>query len=283
MISSYLFKYSLINLDPDAMQDSHAFINSLLQKYLKQDIEFIELLNDVRYGPEESEIYQNRIVTAIENDFSGLAVLIMTASKSNKKGLIHELSNHPKFDLRYLDDHIDLENPHSFKHIFDIIEVNSQEFLNERFFKINGGNLFFAITGNKFKIASVIHLQNGIKFEIESPSEYLGLGFAPIYEFVFENENFFKGLKPKMFNDAAGAGAVEFKSFIYKYCGEHVIDFNLIHGSRIIVSYKVIQLLAEDEELIRMLRYHNVKLFCHDSRISDESIAEFRDVINPGY
>lgn len=83
-----------------------------------------------------------------------------------------------------------------------------------------------------------------------------------------------------MFNDAAESGAEEFEKFVNEHCGEHVIIRSVIHGQGFDVSYEVIGLLLENERLIKLLQNYNVRLFNKDKRISNESIADFRAVIN---
>ena len=47
------------------------------------------------------------------------------------------------------------------------------------------------------------------------------------------------------------------------------------------VSYEVIQILLEHQELIGTLANRSVKLYCFDERINPEEIANFNHVINP--
>ena len=82
-----------------------------------------------------------------------------------------------------------------------------------------------AILWNNFKVTKAIKTNLGNKFEIQSPTEYIELGFASKYEILLESDEF---IHPQysfiiyMLNDAAKAGAEEFIQLINDHCGEQI-------------------------------------------------------------
>lgn len=87
-----------------------------------------------------------------------------------------------------------------------------------------------AIIRSKFKITKTITTDLGDQFEIQSPTEYVELGFASKYEIVLDIAHFTAqfSLVAKMFNDAALAGVEEFTKIITDHCGEHVKERSFI-------------------------------------------------------
>lgn len=289
-VHAFLFKFSFITLDDGEMAYYHAFIKGLIEinVSLFPDagiLPFSELLNDVRYGPEDAGIYHNRILPINTTSEHRITMLIMAASKANKKGLVRELSSHPRFSAWDLEETVEHNKPNGFKVFFDIMEECPIQSINSGLFRYTRRKLISIITVNNFKFTSAISLPIGVRFVIESAPEYLDLGFAPKYDFIFGNDStrnwFLSMIRTKMFNDAAEAGAEEFRRFINKFCGDQPGNSNFIQGSEISVLYKVIRLLLDNEPLIQLLRNNNVKVYCNDGRISDELIANYRGVINP--
>ena len=78
----------------------------------------------------------------------------------------------------------------------------------------------------------------------------------------------------------AKAGAEELIHIITEHCGEQVIEPNMIHSQTFQISYEVVQILLEHQELIELLANRLVKLRCYDKRINSDEIANFRNVIN---
>ena len=83
-----------------------------------------------------------------------------------------------------------------------------------------------------------------------------------------------------MFDNAAKAGEEEFIRVVTEYCGIQAVGSKFRRFKSFEVSYEVIQLLLEHQELIEMLANNSVKLRCNDDRIKPEEIANFRRVIN---
>ena len=285
IINEYLYKYSPISLDIDEESDKHKFINDLIEKNfakiknLENEVVFTKLLNDVRFGFVNESIYEDRILAYDKvSSENKIEMLIMAASKANNKSLVKKLAHHRKYQMMMnlsLYMMVELKVPHSFKVYFDMIE----------------GGVFHdgcirAIMRNKFKVTKVTTANLLNKFEIQSPIEYVEHGFLPNYDvFVSQGQDILIPLQQafveKMFNDAAKADAEEFIQVITEHCGEHVIESNFIHFQRFEVSYEVIQILLEHQELIGMLANRSVKLLCRDERINPDEIVNFRHVINP--
>lgn len=288
VIREYLFKYSFIIRGTDEIHYYHTFIKSLLDRYLRHihhnRLALVELLNDIRYGPEDADICLNRIENLTERNEYSVISLIMAASKANKKELVQELVNNFEFEFESLKKIIDSKDPSSFKVLFDMIEGNPDRYFHDG---ATNSELLLVISENNFRIISAISVQNFVKFEVESASEYVELGFAPTCQFILENESFREWFvsvfKPNTFNDAANAGAEQFEKFITKKCEIRACSPIFIQDSHIDgISFNVIRLLLDNEPLIWMLRDQNVKLYCDDERISDELIAaKYRQVINP--
>lgn len=299
VIAIYLSRTSLIDLDAGEMEYYHTFIRSLLDERLSQlddgqrahDPEFLlftNLLNDVRYGPpEDPENYLSRLQNLARVNSMQLA---MAASKANKKELAQILSNRRHFDINLVEFYYN--DPHSFKIFFDVLEGTPSQNPHNGAVNYASVKLLDLINGNRFTItASAPFLAGYFKFTIESPAEFVELGFASAYEFIVKTAaaasdvNWLFVLKRKMFRDAADAGAQEFANFINRNCGTHVTVSNALIAAAadgiIAVSYEAIRMLLEDEALIRLLQDREIKVSCRDSRITDRSIASYRQVINP--
>ena len=135
---------------------------------------------------------------------------------------------------------------------------------------------------NNFKITKAIPASFGVKFEVQTSVDYVKLGFAPKYDIViwpgcFSIATFIQF----MFEDAAKAGVYEFIRVVTEYCSVQVDEEIFHYYKSLTVSYEVIELLLEHQELIGMLANFSVKLQCNDKRIKPEEIANFRRVINP--
>ena len=289
IVQAYVYKYSLITFDEIERNYYHSFIDSLLNKYFgtsifqENSIEFAKLLNDIRFGNVYESVYTERILSLDNVYRKHISMLIMAASKSNNKALVKQLLTHPEFSKRSLKSMVERKSPHSFKVYFDIIEGEPLRDMNSN---VNYANpkLILAVCWNKFKLIRTITTQFGAKFEIQSPSAYTELGFASKYEIVLDPENQYFHvhlLIEKMFNDAANAGAQELTKLITEHCNEQIIARNEILDSDFRVSYEVIQLLLEHQELIQLLANRFVTLTCDDKRINQTEIATFRHVINP--
>lgn len=290
-IYEYLFKFSWITLKSSDKQYYHALIKSLIDRYVRQHIffaffstfvnvlrltlnrndlvPFLEVLNDIRYGPDDPNVLENRRTIYFLDYFISPAEAIMAASKSNKKELAQKLAKHPKFDTRDLYPFVDRDDPQSFKAYFDIFEG---PLMNE-----GSNEISSLIISDEFKFILATSISNGqVMFDIETSSRYVELGYCPTYEYLFKNDGRdldIERFSDKMWNDAAEAGAEEFENFVTKYCGDHFITPNIIRDTHRNVSYKIIRLLLENERLVRMLNNHNVQVYCDDERISKESIA----------
>ena len=217
-----------------------------------------------------------------ELNMQKLVMLIMAASKSNNKALVKQLANHPKFWLPDLESSVEIKCPHSFKVYFDIIENEPLEDSNGDINYADFG-IIETIIRSKFKITKTITTDIGDQFEIQSPTEYVELGFASKYEIVLDKLHFTaqSSLVEKMFNDAAKAGSEELTRLIIDHCGENVKERSFIISERFKVSYEVIKILLEHQELIGLLANREVKLYCSDERINPEEVVNFRHVINP--
>ena len=217
-----------------------------------------------------------------ELDMQNLVMLIMAASKSNNKALVKQLANHPKLWLPDLESLVEIKCPQSFKVYFDIIEDEPLEDSNGDI-KYADFGMIETIIRSKFKITKTITTDLGDQFEIQSPTEYVELGFASKYEIVLDTAHFTAqcSLVEKMFNDAAKAGSEELTKLITDHCSEHVKERSFIFSGRFKVSYEVIKILLEHQELIGLLANREVKLYCRDEHINPDEIANFRHVINP--
>lgn len=282
-IEKYLDVFSPITLDPEEIQYYHALINGYIERYLRPSslaasiICSVQLLNDVRYGPEDAELYRNCLVPFYNN--SEISIFAIAASKANKKALVRQLSNSPGFNVIFSDPVAEIKSIHRVKVLFDIMEGTT--LVHDDFINYANVYLKLAVLWNNFKFTSMTSASPiGIKFVIESPVEYVGLGFAPTYEFYAKNGNLVLTLK-KMFNDAAESGPEEFEELVTRLCGQQGgNEPSVIFGADFAVSYKVIQLLLANVALISMLRNCHVRISCSsDPRISDESFAPFTDVI----
>ena len=284
IIQEYIYKYSLINFDDDEKDYFHSFITLLLVTYFENDknsnpfydrkIAFTKLLNDFRFGNFDDSFYDNRISPLKDLHSQQIAMLSMAASKANKKSLVKQSAKHPYFQVTTLESYVECKYPQSFKVYFDIIE-------NEPLQNLNGNTnyantkLIQTILNNDFKIISTVTEPFGATFKFQSPVEYIKLGFAPTYEIVLEPEDQFvygRSLIEKMLNDSAKSGPEDFVRLITEHCGEQAIKPNLLCFYKLNVSYEVIQLLLEHQELIQMLANRMVGLKCTDKRINPEEI-----------
>ena len=282
IIDEFLSKFSFITFDDNEKNNFHGFIVYILDKcfvnnpLLEWAIKFTKLLNDVRFGFVNESFYEEQIVPLDEISYDFVAMLIMAASKSNNKLLVKQLAKHPKIGMPSLESMVEYHNPHNFKVFFDIIEGEPPQDVGSN---PNYANLKLiqVIVGNKFKISKTFTTPFGINFEIQSPAEYIDLGFASYYEIVLNPENQQAQVHPlieKMFNDAAKAGSQEFIKLITENCSEQNTELNEFRHS-------VIRLLLEHQELIEMLANRYVTLTCNDKHIKRAEIANFRHVINP--
>ena len=282
IIKEYVYKYSPITFDSDEKDHFHGLIVNLIDKYfgdnkiLERAVKFIKLLNDIRFGCVNESVYHERILTFNQvHSRQKLEMLIMAASKANNKFLVKKLAKHPALFISILFSMIETKSPHSFKVYFDMIESEPLEnviVLSER----ACSGLVGAIIANKFKITKTVTTNLGDLFEIESPAEYVQLGFATNYEIILSPDNFIlplRSLVEKMLNDAAKAGADELIQIITDHCGEHVTEPNFISGKRFNVSYEVIQILIKHQELFDMLANRSVQL------VHTKEIANFSHVI----
>ena len=289
IIKDYIYKYSPITFDDNEKEYFHILIVNLLEKYFGDDesfesvVRFNRLMNDIRFGYVNENICQERILTfdKIDSEYK-LEMLIMAASKANNQSLVKQLANHPDFSIQALLFKAEIKCPHCFKVYFDMIE---SEPLQDAYGNINYANhgLIQAVIKNNFKITKTTTLPFGDKLYIETPVEYVKLGFASKYEFIIKPNLDLLGpfLIEKMFNDAAKVGADELIQLITEHCGEQVIEENFIRFQKSNVSYEVIQILIKHQELVDMLAYRSVHMICRDERIKPEEIAKFRHVINP--
>ena len=292
IIKEYIYNYSPITLDIDEKKYFHRFINDLLDKYFKDNeklennVAFIRLLNDIRFGYFNESFIRDRIDGLYINlSYKKFAMLSMAASKANNKSLVKMLSNDPMFDSGILELFVESKSPHSFKVLFDILEGES---IIDSFDRIDfaGTKMIRAIAlkDNGFKITKAIPLRIcfGIIFEVQTPVEYLNLGFVPKYEIVMLSRNdFVSKFMQNMFDNAAKAGVDEFIRVVTEYCSVQAFGSKFRRFKSFEVSYEVIQLLLEHQELIEMLSNNSAKLQCNDNRIKPEEIANFRRVINP--
>ena len=288
IIQEFLYNYSPITFDIDEKDYFHRFINDLIDKYfgdyvrLGEEVIFTKVLNNIRFGYVNNEfVYQDCIkLHRLEFGFCEyLARLSVAASKANNKSLVKMLVNHGPL----LRSKVDIKNPQSFKVFFDIIE--------DAPIKDKSGRGNFAefrmieaiiLNRNNFKITKAIPASFGVKFEVQTSVDYVKLGFAPKYDIViwpgcFSIATFIQF----MFEDAAKAGVYEFIRVVTEYCSVQVDEEIFHYYKSLTVSYEVIELLLEHQELIGMLANFSVKLQCNDKRIKPEEIANFRRVINP--
>ena len=84
-----------------------------------------------------------------------------------------------------------------------------------------------------------------------------------------------------MFDDAATTGVDEFIQVVTEYCSVQENKEEIYHFKVFTVSYEVIELFLEHQELIGMLANCHTKLYCLDNRSKQEEISKFRHVINP--
>ena len=289
IIQSFVCKYSPITFDEVEKNYFHEFIVCLLDKnfgnipQLENDVKFTKLLNDVRFGYFYESFYKDRIANLDELDGIQIALLIMAASKANNKLLVKQLAKHPEFKMEFLECMVELRSPKSFKVYFDMIE---DEPLRNVKYDINYYRLGLvrALSWNKFKFTKAIKTYLGNKFEIHSPIEYVELGFASKYEILLDSEEFISNqfhFVKRILNNIAKDGVDEFIQFITDHCGEDNTGPAFLGFNSFGVSFEVIQILLEHQELIVMLANRSVVLHCCDKRLKHEEIPNFRKVINP--
>lgn len=120
VIQTYLFKFSLITPEADVYESErekeyyHNFVNSLVDRYLRQTpslieyLPFAELLNNIRYGPEGTGTCEQCVTTISGTNANSIASCIMAASKANKKGLVQGLFNLPELIMSELEDYVEI-------------------------------------------------------------------------------------------------------------------------------------------------------------------------------
>ena len=289
-IQKYIYNYSPITLDTDEKDYFHEFINNLLDKYFADNnlfeytVKFAKLLNDVRFGYVNESVFKEYIERLDGFIISRkIIILMLAASKANKKSLVKMLANHLEFNLNSLESFVDSNCPHSFKVCFDIMENVPILDGNGRI-NYAGSTMIQAICSRNetFKVTKAIPDSFGVTFKLQTPADYEKLGFAPKYDIVIGPYNhYISKFIQNMFDDAAKIGFEEFVRVVTEYCSFQVVGPKFYRFKCFEVSYEVIKLLLEHQELINLLANSSAKLTCHDDRIIPEEIAKFRRVINP--
>ena len=143
-------------------------------------VRFNRLMNDIRFGYVNENIYQERILNfdKIYSEIE-LGMLIMAASKANNKSLVKQLAKSSWFFHSGFVFMAELKCAHCFKVYFDMIESEPLPGLCGNINYANNG-LIQAVIKNNFKIIKTTTFAFGDKFYIETPIEYVKLGFVPI-------------------------------------------------------------------------------------------------------
>ena len=187
LIQEFIYKYSPITFDADEKDYFHRFINVLLDKYLgkydnlKKRFEFTRFLNDVRFGYVNESVFEERIEQVHDLKSSNkIEMFAPAASKASNKKLVKMAKKHTEFNIRTLESLVKDKSPPSFKVWFDLLEDVSFDFMD---FDIN----FYVseeiiLKSNNFKITKATPGHIVAVFEVQTPDDFVKLGFASKYE-----------------------------------------------------------------------------------------------------